>query len=162
MSHQILLPVQETRSPYSCVSPSQTSLTLRQRQCLPSIRPLVTLIADNSAYRSFAAKTSRTFQSSQSTALKSNHSKNKNYDSGTFDRLEEHDGNRMTRKDSWRDQEGHTIIVHGGRGHTNQNGDDIIEMERLSDGELPKGAIRVKTEILLSSSKRLDYNDRLF
>ena len=122
----------------------------------------MSLISDNPAYRAFAAKASKTFQSSTSSVLKSNQSKSKNYDSGTFARLEEQDINRKTQQDSWPDQEGHNIFVHGGRDKKNQNKDEIIEMGRVGDEEPPKGVIRVKTEILLSSSKRLDYNDRLF
>ena len=70
--------------------------------------------------------------------------------------------NKKTQQDSWQDQEGHNIFVHGGRDKKPQNKDGIIEMGHIGDDEPPKGAIRVKTEILLSSSKRLDYNDRLF
>lgn len=52
--------------------------------------------------------------------------------------------------------------MYGGRGQPGSGEDDKIEMERMSDVEPPKGVIRVKTEILLSSSKRFDYNDRLY
>lgn len=141
--------------------------------CLPSLRPLIALLLDNNAYRSFAATTSRPFQSSASASvLKSNQSKSKDRNSSTFARLEEHDCNAKTQRLPWRDQkgprvydngaDGHTIFVYGGRGQPGSGEDDKIEMERMSDVEPPKGVIRVKTEILLSSSKRFDYNDRLY
>ena len=70
----------------------------------------------------------------------------------------------------WRDEEKfrvydhdtdrHRITVNGGQ--ADQNDGDAIEMKRISYGDPPKGAIRVKTEIFLSSSKRLEYNDRLY
>lgn len=134
---------------------------------------MITLLLDNNAYRSFAATTSRPFQSNISASvLKSNQSKSKNRDSSTFTRLEEHDGNAKTQRLPWRDQkgprvydndaDGHTIIVYGGRGQAGRGEDDKIEMERMRDVEPPKGVIRVKTEIFLSSSKRLDYSDRLY
>ena len=142
------------------------------QQCLPSLRPLVTLLLDNNAYRSFAATTSKTFQSNTSSVLKSNQSKSKNRDSATFARLEEHDGNAKTQRLPWRDQkgarvydyetDGHNTTVYGGRGQPGRGEDDVIEMNRASDVEPPKGVIRVKTEILLSSSRRLNYNDRLY
>ena len=53
--------------------------------------------------------------------------------------------------------------MYGGRIQASRRGDDdAIEMEPKGDLEPPKGVIRVKTEIFLSSSKRLDYNDRLY
>ena len=104
--------------------------------------------------------------------LKSNQSKSKNRDSTSFARLEEHDGNANTQRLPWRDQkgprvynnepDGHIITVYGGRGPPGRDENDAVEMERLSDAEPPKGVIRVKTEILLSTSKRLDYNNRLY
>ncbi|CAF9938603.1 MAG: hypothetical protein ALECFALPRED_007745 [Alectoria fallacina] len=142
--------------------------------CLPSLRPLISHLLDNNAYRSFVASTSKTFQSSisSSSVLKSNQSKSKNWDSTSFARLEEHDGNAKTQRLPWRDQkgprvydneaDGHIITVYGGRGPPGRDENDAVEMERISDVEPPKGVIRVKTEILLSTSKRLDYNDRLY
>ncbi|KAF6217677.1 hypothetical protein HO133_006779 [Letharia lupina] len=144
--------------------------------CLPSLRPLLTLLLDNNAYRSFAATASQTFQSTTTTTsssvLKSNQSSRKNRDPTTFARLkEEHDGNApKTQRLPWRDpkgprvydhgMDGHNVTVYGGRGQ--QADGDGVEMERMSDVEPPRGVIRVKTEIFLSSSKRLDYNDRLY
>lgn len=152
---------------------ARESLIPSLQQCLPSLRPLITLILDKNAYRSFAATTSKTFQSTTSSSvLKSSESKGMNRDSATFVRLEDHDGNAQTQRLPWRDQkgprvydngaDGHKIIVYGGRGQPGRDESDAIEMERMSDVEPPKGAIRVKTEILLSSSRRLDYNDRLY
>ena len=72
----------------------------------------------------------------------------------------------------WRDHKGPRVYDHGadgpnttvysGRGQGDQGEVDAIEMERASDAAPPRGAIRVKTEIFLSSSRRLDYNDRLY
>ena len=72
----------------------------------------------------------------------------------------------------WRDQkvprvydhgaDGPNTTVYSGRGQGNGGEDDVIEMARTSDTAPPRGAIRVKTEIFLSSSRRLDYNDRLY
>ncbi|CAF9941740.1 hypothetical protein IMSHALPRED_002872 [Imshaugia aleurites] len=141
--------------------------------CLPSLRPLVTLLLDSNAYRSFAATTSRTFQTSTSSSvLKSNQSKSKHRESTTFARIEEQDGNAKTQRLPWRDQkgprvydndaDGHKFTVYGGRDQHGRGEISAIEMERTSDVEPPIGGIRVKTEILLSSSKRLDYNKRLY
>lgn len=58
--------------------------------------------------------------------------------------------------------DGHNVTVYGGRNQPSPGEDNAIEMERKSDTEPPAGGIRVKTEIFLSSSKRLDYNDRLY
>ncbi len=102
----------------------------------------------------------------------SNQSRSRNKDSTTFARLEEHDGDLKAQRLPWRDQkgprvydyeaDGHNIVVYGGRGQPGRGEGDAVEMERLSDVEPPRGVIRVKTEILLSSSKRLDYDDRLY
>lgn len=164
----------ERRMPESPRLLAQSLLTLNFQQCLPSLRPLISHLLDNNAYRSFVASTSKTFQSSisSSSVLKSNQSKSKNWDSTSFARLEEHDGNAKTQRLPWRDQkgprvydneaDGHIITVYGGRGPPGRDENDAVEMERISDVEPPKGVIRVKTEILLSTSKRLDYNDRLY
>ena len=160
-----------------CRNPQVSSLSAadtERRQCLPSLRPLISHLLDNNAYRSFVASTSQTFQSSisSSSVLKSNQSKSRNRDSTSFARLEEHDGNANTQRLPWRDQkgprvydnepDGRIITVYGGRGPPGRDENDAVEMDRLSDAEPPKGVIRVKTEILLSTSKRLDYNNRLY
>lgn len=111
--------------------------------CIPSLRPLVALL------------TRGTHQwpsmDSASTAVQSHTvwrtSKNDDPD-GNFFRLEE---SLSDSQRAW----GHNVSVHGGRtsGENNENVDEV---------EVPPEGIKVKTEIILMSTDRLDYNDRLY
>ena len=67
---------------------------------------------------------------------------------GNFIRLEESLSNSQR---AW----GHNVSVHGGRtsGENNESVDEV---------EVPPEGIKVKTEIILMSTDRLDYNDRLY
>lgn len=61
-------------------------------------------------------------------------------------------GEEFSRLDEWVDQSrpmGHDVSVRGGGGE--------VEM-----GEVPREGIQVKTEVVLVSSERLEYEDRLF
>ena len=116
-----------------------------------------------------------------SSVLRSNQSKSsKNRDPTTFAKISEHDdrNNVKIQKLAWCDHkeprvydneaDAHTITVYGGRherphGRAEREDDDAIESIQMADVvEPPKGVIKVTTEIFLSSSKRLDYNDRLY
>ncbi|KAL8644847.1 MAG: hypothetical protein Q9210_007041 [Variospora velana] len=60
-------------------------------------------------------------------------------------------GEQFSRLDEWEEQNkpmGHDVSVHGG--------------EEVEMGEVPREGIQVKTEVVLVSSERLDYEDRLF
>lgn len=61
-------------------------------------------------------------------------------------------GEEFSRLDEWEDRNrpmGHDVTVRGGGGE--------VEM-----GEVPREGIQVKTEVVLVSSERLEYEDRLF
>ena len=49
---------------------------------------------------------------------------------------------------------GHDVAVRGGRADVAQDEEETVET--------PEKGIRVKTEVTLVTSDRLDYNDRLF
>lgn len=82
---------------------------------------------------------------------------------GDFLRLNSEAGDVPTVPSAW----GHEVIVHasgrgkegpdGVRGEKDGDGDDDIEMLTT-----PPGGIRVKTEITLTTEKRIDYLDRLY
>ncbi|MCJ1465553.1 hypothetical protein MMC07_004171 [Pseudocyphellaria aurata] len=112
--------------------------------CIPSLRPLVTLIirgthqwpSMDSASTAIGSKT--TWRSS------------KNDDpEGTFIRLEEPVAESQR---AW----GRNVYVEGGRAASRANSTSVEEVE------VPAQGIQVKTEITLISTDRLDYHDRLY
>ncbi|KAL8955608.1 MAG: hypothetical protein Q9193_006603 [Seirophora villosa] len=106
--------------------------------CLPSLRPLFPT-AYSAMYR-IPRKLSTSHSSAPGKWIKGRGSKgNKN-------------GEEFSRLDEWEDKNrpmGHDVSVRGGGGE--------VEM-----GEVPREGIQVKTEVVLVSSERLEYEDRLF
>ncbi|KAI4087470.1 MAG: hypothetical protein LQ344_006759 [Seirophora lacunosa] len=106
--------------------------------CLPSLRPLFPT-AYSAMYR-IPRKLPASHSSASGKWIKGRGSKgNKN-------------GEEFSRLDEWVDQSrpmGHDVSVRGGGGE--------VEM-----GEVPREGIQVKTEVVLVSSERLEYEDRLF
>ena len=113
--------------------------------CIPSLRPLVSVAGKGfanaplvrSALHSTGATSSRgMWQSGKSKSRPSD---------GTFSQLDEADDLRPL---------GHDVSVRGGRVNGSQPGTEAVE--------LPQQGIEVRTEVILSTSERLHYNDRLF
>ncbi|KAL8798381.1 MAG: hypothetical protein Q9182_006703 [Xanthomendoza sp. 2 TL-2023] len=114
--------------------------------CLPSLRPLFTVAA------SFKSKLSSQSTQSQKSSRwlmwgGSGHSGSKESNSSSFSRM----GEFSEELDM---PLGHAVDVYGGRGEANRDGTTSMEV--------PERGIRVKTEVVLVSSERLDYRDRLF
>lgn len=80
-------------------------------------------------------------------------SRNKGEDSDirSFTRLDERPEENS---DAW----GHTIQVHGGRDKRG-NPEDQVSLEEM---QTPSRRIKVKTEVTLISTERLEYRDQLF
>ena len=111
--------------------------------CIPSLRPLLTILAQ-SVFNHPLIKS--TLQSASSTSSKRiwRSSKNKTSD-GTFSQLEDREDLRPL---------GYDASVHGGRLTSNQQAEEAIE--------IPSNGIQVQTEVTLTTSDRLYYNDRLY
>lgn len=114
--------------------------------CLPSLRPLVTLLVSGSP-RGPPVKSTRSSTSSRLMWRGSNANED-----GTFTRLEE-PANELNPR--W----GHSVSVSGGRNNRNGSAGDNISME---DMNVPPNGINVTTEVVLVTSDRLDYHDRLY
>lgn len=117
--------------------------------CLPSLRPLVTLLVSGSP-RGPPVKRTRATGSSTSSRLMWQ-SNNVNQD-GTFTRLEE-PANELNPR--W----GHSVSVQGGRNNRDGSAADNISM---GDMNVPPNGINVTTEVVLVTSDRFDYHDRLY
>ncbi|KAL8812469.1 MAG: hypothetical protein Q9200_000998 [Gallowayella weberi] len=114
--------------------------------CLPSLRPLFTVAA---SLKSKISSQSTLSQKSSRWLMwgGSGHSGSKESNSSSFSRM----GEFAEELDM---PLGHEVDVYGGR--MEGNGDGTTSME------IPERGIRVKTEVVLVSSARLDYRDRLF
>lgn len=115
--------------------------------CLPSLRPLVTLLVSGS-HRGPPMKSAQATGSSTSSRMMWR-STNGNED-GTFTRLEEPDKENNHR---W----GLSVSVRGGRNNHSSSAVDNISMEEMN---VPPNGIKVKTEVVMVTSDRLDYHDR--
>ena len=130
---------------WSAVEPSVAVMCA----CLPSLRPLFSVLYETfSAISSTGGKIMGNSNTSNSGASSkwawSIDSKGRMINSdGSFSRIDEGPDDRL----------GHNCSVHGGK--TGEGG----EVEEL---ELPQRGIQVKTEVVLISTERLDYKDRLF
>lgn len=111
--------------------------------CIPSLRPLVALIIrGNHQWPSI---------DSASTAVPSK-------TVWRTSKTDDTDGNFIRLEESLPDSErawGHKVSVHGGRASRENN-------ETIEEVETPPEGIKVKTEIILISTDRLDYDDRLY
>lgn len=111
--------------------------------CIPSLRPLVSVAGQRFADTPLITqKTNSTGASSSRRTWASAKSRPSN---GTFSQLDEPDDLRPL---------GHDVSVRGGRVDETQADVEAIE--------LPQQGINVRTEVILSTSDRLYYNDRLF
>ena len=117
--------------------------------CLPSLRPLVTLVLSGS-HRGPPVKSAQATESSNSSRMMWR-SNTKN-EGRTFTRLEEPTSESNL---PW----GHTVSVRGGRNNPDAGHVDNISMEEMN---VPPDSIKVKTGVVLVTSDRLDYHDRLY
>lgn len=111
--------------------------------CIPSLRPLVNVAGQGFTNSPLVGR------SLQSTGVASSRrmweSGKRGPSVGTFSQLDEPDDLRPL---------GHDVSVRGGRPSESQPDIEAIEM--------PETVINVRTEVILSTSARLHYNDRLF
>ena len=114
--------------------------------CLPSLRPLLRSLVSTTYH-------GPTCNHGSGTCSRYMWSRNRAGDSAckTFTRLEETGIESNTR---W----GHNVQVHGGK-KQHDSSDDQIGLEEM---ETPSRGIKVKTEVTLISSERLEYKDQLF
>ena len=117
--------------------------------CLPSLRPLVALLYSGS-HRGPPVKSAQASGSSTSSRMRWR--SNNGNDEGTFTRLEESANETNL---PW----GHTVSVHGGSSYQKRSPTENISMD---DMNVPADSIQVKTEVIVVSSNRLDYHDRLY
>ena len=111
--------------------------------CIPSLRPLVSVAGQRFADAPLVRnKLHSTGGSSSRRVWESDKSRPSN---GTFSQLDDPDDLRPL---------GHDVSVRGGRVEECQPDVEAIEM--------PQQGINVRTEVTLSTSSRLYYNDRLF
>ena len=119
--------------------------------CIPSLRPLASYfskrIAQAPLFRNTLRSTSNGGSSSSSKRIFESSAKGRP-NVGTFSQLDEAD-------DILRPL-GHDVSVRAGRVEENLQDADVEGME------LPSQGIKVRTEVILSTSDRLHYNDRLF
>lgn len=114
--------------------------------CIPSLRPLVALIIRGN-HQWPSMDSASTAVQVQSKAMWRT-SKNDDQD-GTFYQLEE---SLADSQRAW----GHNVSVHGGRpSRENDENPDEVEIP-------PPEGIKVKTEVILISTDRLDYHDRIY
>ncbi|KAL6713697.1 hypothetical protein ACLMJK_009162 [Lecanora helva] len=115
--------------------------------CIPSLRPLFSVIT-----RSFSHPPS--FRSTLNSTL--NSTSGKLSSQGWFGSRAQQTNSNFSHMDDADDLRplGHDVEVRGGRSETGLSDEEAME--------LPQKAIKVKTEVTLATSERLDYNDRLF
>ena len=125
--------------------------------CLPSLRPLFNRMFSGTYHgptlKSTRGKSAQDYGSGTSRRYIWSDSKDSTVDLRSFSRLE--DGANETKdNNSW----GFNVLVHGGR---NKNGSpsDQVSLEEM---QTPARGIRVKTEVTLISTQRLEYRDQLF
>jgi hypothetical protein len=123
--------------------------------CLPSLRPLFKRLVSNTYkgpyFGSSRNKSAQNYGSGNSSRYMWSSNKGEDGDLRSFTRLEERPDETST---AW----GHTIHVHGGR---NKRGspEDQVSLEEM---QTPSRRIKVKTEVTLTSTERLEYRDQLF
>ena len=125
---------------------------------LPSLRPLFKKIFSGS-YKGPSFRSRTTGKSAQDYSSGTNFSKHMwsrskgddGQDLSSFTRLEEQPINEP--EAAW----GHNVHVHGGRNQ--RRSEDKISLDEMGS---PSRHIKVKTEVTLISSQRLEYRDQLF
>lgn len=117
--------------------------------CIPSLKPLVTVLNHGVFQHPLLRNTLRsTTKSGLSSGRKWFGSKGTIND-GRFSSLDENNDDLAPL--------GHSVSVHGGmdaKGQSVESGD--VEMQ------VPQSGIGVKTDVVVSTSERLAYNDRLY
>jgi len=108
--------------------------------CIPSLRPLVTIVTEG-VFNHPLVRSTLASHNGSSSKRPWRSSKGKSSD-GTFSHLDEVEDLRPL---------GHGISVRGGQGQQEEGA-----------VELPEHGINVRTEITWETSDRLDYNDRLY
>lgn len=123
--------------------------------CLPSLRPLLKRLVSNTyhgpTFKGTRNKSAQNYGSGTSSRNMWNRSKGADGDLGSFTRLEEAHARNST---PW----GHNVHVHGGKKQSG-NPEDEISLEEM---QTPSRRIKVKTEVTLISTERLEYRDQLF
>lgn len=123
--------------------------------CLPSMRPLFKKIFSGDyhgpTFRNRNTNSAQAYGSGTSSRHIMSRNKGDQGDLRSFTPLEE-----PVKKPSapW----GHNVLVHGGR-IQRPGGEDQISLEEM---QTPSKSIKVKTEVTLISSQRLEYRDQLF
>lgn len=112
--------------------------------CIPSLRPLLDVLGCGSSSKAVTTSLNSTRIISPSNLVWSGGGKQSN---GNFSQLGELDDLTPL---------GHEVSVHGGGGGSSPG------QYKESVSELPRKGIKVETEITLSTSDRIYYNDRLF
>ena len=114
--------------------------------CLPSLRPLYTRLIGNAQFDTpLKGDRNEFLRGSQRMWIRSHDDHN----TQSFARLEEAGGEHKV----W----GHEVRVHGGK-RSNGSPDQIS----LEDTQIPSRRIKVKTEVTLISTGRMEYRDELF
>ena len=111
--------------------------------CIPSLRPLVTIVTQGVFNHPLVRSTLKSSGGASSKRTWGS-SKGKSSD-GTFSHYDEVDDLQPL---------GHDVSVRGGRGEDGQSIDNTMDM--------PQHGIKVMTEVQVSTTDRLDYNDRLY
>jgi len=123
--------------------------------CLPSLRPLFKRLVSNTfkgpTFRSSRNKSAQDYGSGNSPRYMWSRKKGDDGGLRSFTRLEE-------RPEEISETWGHTIHVYGGKNEPG-NQEDQISLEEM---QIPSRRIKVKTEVTLISTERLEYRDQLF
>lgn len=123
--------------------------------CLPSLRPLLKRLVSNTyhgpTFKSTRNKSAQNYGSGTSSRYMWSRGKGEDGDLRSFTRLEE---TGVESETPW----GHNVHVHGGKKQRG-NPDDQISLEEM---QTPSRRIKVKTEVTLISTERLEYRDQLF
>ena len=110
--------------------------------CIPSLRPLASVAGQGFANAPLIRSTLSSGGASSRRMWGSGKGKSSD---GTFSQLDEPDDLKPL---------GHDVSVRGGRVNESQPDIEAVEMSQTG--------INVRTEVILSTSDRLHYNDRLF
>lgn len=123
--------------------------------CIPSLRPLVSLVFRGTVRGHDVTKATKSAQATTSSGSSRMMWPSRTRDEereGQFTRLE--DGINEGKRPQW----GHDVSVHGGK-KAGRGAEDEISLEEMN---VPDGAIKVKDEIVVTSSNWLDYKDKVY
>ena len=118
--------------------------------CLTTLRPLFAMLFLGSPLGRRAKVSQHSYSSGSSRTLWRNAKESPSSDGRRFSRLDENPGEQT--RAPWRNN----TSVHGGRVQT---AEEAIGMDEM---EMPMKGIHVKTEVVWSSSERIDYEGKLF